>query len=99
MPSVMRVTISGRSPLDQVHDNKPSLSGGTGGDAKGTAAYIEMNPLHMLCTIWRVLVPEGDGNVIEEITGLADRSTWLADDADKVESKDGVVFIFFACRP
>ena len=49
-----------------------------------------MNPLHMLRTIWRVLVPEGDGDVVEEMTGPADRSTWPADDADKVEAKDGV---------
>jgi hypothetical protein len=58
-----------------------------------------MDPLHMLRTIWRVPVPEGDGDIVEEMTRPADRSTWPADDADKVKSKDGVVFIFFACRP
>jgi hypothetical protein len=38
------------------------------------------------------------GDIVEEMTGPADRPPRQTDDADEIESKYGVIFVFLARR-
>jgi hypothetical protein len=81
-----------------VHHNKPGLAGGTSSDAKGATAYVEVNPLHMLRAVGSKPVTQRDRDIIEEMAGTTYRSTWSANDANKIQSKDGVVCVVLARR-
>jgi hypothetical protein len=72
----LTVVVSAGSPLARVHNDKPSFSSSTGGNAEGMAAQVEIDALHMLCAIRGTPMAKRYYDIVEEVTGPADRPAW-----------------------
>lgn len=81
-----------------MHHDEPDLSRRSRGNAKRPAGQIERYSLHMLRAVWGLPLPEGDGDVVEEMALAADRSKRQPDDADEVKAEYRKVLISAARR-